>query len=169
MIGIAGISSAQGEVQVHERVTPRLTATAEPPSQPVADRNHQASPKLLYKKFLTAQAFFAAVAGATVEQPHDWPGANEGGPGLASRSAPLHFTATLSSVPLAEDGVKVIHRDDTRYRRPGRGNRFKRTGHAVTASWVAHRPDAGRTPPTGSRPRRVEVGRAPHLWSPASC
>ena len=72
MIRIAGISSAQGEI--NERVTPLLTATAEPPSQPVTDPNHQASPKPLYKKFLTTQAFFAAVAGATVEQLEDWPG-----------------------------------------------------------------------------------------------
>ena len=72
MIRIAGISSAQGEV--NERVTPLQTATAESPSQPVTDPNHQASPKPLYKKFLTTQAFFAAVSGATVDELPDWPG-----------------------------------------------------------------------------------------------
>ncbi len=55
-------------------------------------------------------------------------------------------------MPLIEDGVNVIHRNDTRYRRQGPGNRFKRTGHAVTASWVAHRhrmPAAPRLPARG--------------------
>ena len=56
MIRIAGISSAQGEV--NERITALPTATAESPSQPVTDPNHQVSPKPLYKKFLTTQAFF---------------------------------------------------------------------------------------------------------------
>jgi len=72
VIRIAGISSAQGEF--NERVTPLPTATAESPSQPVTDPNHRASPKPLYKKFLTTQAFFAAVTGSTVEQLEGWPG-----------------------------------------------------------------------------------------------
>jgi hypothetical protein len=95
--------------------------------------------------------------------------ANEGGSRTSFEKRALHFAGTLSSVPLIEDGVNVIHRDDTRYRRQSPGNRFKRTGHAVTASWVAHRPDAGRTPPIGSRPGRMEVGWSPPLWSPAIC
>ena len=60
IFGDSNRCSAQDEV--NERVTPLLTATAEPPSQPVTDPDHQASPKPLYKKFLTTQAFFAAVA-----------------------------------------------------------------------------------------------------------
>ena len=60
--------------EVNERITALPTATAESPSEPVTDPNHQVSPKPLYKKFLTTQAFFAAVAGATVEQLQDWPG-----------------------------------------------------------------------------------------------
>ena len=96
MIRIAGISSAQGEV--NERVTPLPTATAESPSQPVTDPNHQASPKPFYKRFLTTQAFFAAVAGATVEQLEDWPGQwGRTGTSFEKRAASLYSPVVVGA------------------------------------------------------------------------
>ena len=69
MIGIAGISSAQSEVNA--RVTPLLTATADRrvTRLPIPITRRRQSPCTR-----NAQAFFAALAGATVEHLHDWPG-----------------------------------------------------------------------------------------------
>ena len=63
---------------------------------------------------------------------------------------------------LIEDGVKAIHREDTRYRRLGQGNFFRRMGHVVTDTVTARKPDGSRTvalsmPANGAR----------RAWAPA--
>ena len=120
-------------------------AAVAPQAQPGPDPIPQTPQKPFYKKLFTAQAFLATVPGATVQQLHDWPGEwGKSGAGFEKRAASLYGQFVIGA--LIEDGVKVIHKEDTRYRRRGEGNFFKRTGYAIATTFVARRPDGGNTP-----------------------
>ena len=67
---------------------------------------------------------------------------------------------------LIEDGVRAIHREDTRYRRLGQGNFFKRTGHAIADTVTARRPDDSRTVALSMPANAYGSCAIATLWSP---
>ncbi len=163
LIGIAGICRAQDEVP-GGAIQPQAPAAA-PSNEPVPDPNIQASQKPFYKKLFTAQAFLATVPGAALQQWHDWPG--EWGrtrTGFEKRAASLYGQFVIGA--LIEDGIRAIHHEDTRYRRMGQGNFFRRTGHALTATFVAYKPDGGRTAAYSLVANAYGSWAVATLWSP---
>jgi len=123
-----------------------------PPSPAPDDAIAKASPDpdappprpSFFRRLFSVQAFYATVPGAVLQQVHRWP--EEWGKdrvGFEKRVGSLYGQFVIGM--LIEDGVKAIHPEDTRYRRLGQGNFFKRTGHVITGTILARKPDGGRT------------------------
>jgi hypothetical protein len=100
--------------------------------------------KPLLKRLFSMQALTSTIPGAILQQVHDWP--DEWGRkrlGFEKRLGSLYGQFVVGV--LIEDGVKAIHREDTRYCRLGQGNFFKRMGHVITDTVTARRADGSRT------------------------
>jgi hypothetical protein len=100
--------------------------------------------KPILKRLIGTEALAATVPGAIMRQVRDWP--EEWGrkpAGFEKRLGSLYgqFVAGV----LIESGVKAIHREDTRYRRLGQGNFFRRAGHAIVDTATARKSDGSRT------------------------
>jgi hypothetical protein len=121
--------------------------------------------KPLLKRLFSVQAVTATVPGAILQQVHDWPG--EWGKkrlGFEKRLGSLYGQFVIGV--LIEDGVKAIHREDTRYRRLGQGNFFKRTAHVIADTVTARRPDDSRTVALSMPANAYGSWAIATLWSP---
>jgi hypothetical protein len=121
--------------------------------------------KPILKRLFSWQAVGATVPGAILQQVHNWP--DEWGKkraGFEKRVGSLYGQFVLGV--LIEDGVKAIHPEDTRYRRLGDGNFFKRTGHVVVGTMTAHKPDGGLTPAWSLPANAYGSWAIATLWSP---
>jgi len=67
---------------------------------------------------------------------------------------------------LIEDGIKQIHFEDTRYVRLGKGNFFRRTGHAVADTFSAGDGRGGRTMAFSTLGNAYGSWAIATLWSP---
>lgn len=97
-----------------------------------------------FKRLFSLEAIGATLPGAALQQIHNWP--DEWGKhraGFEKRVASLYGQFVIGV--LIEDGVKAIHKEDTRYRRSGQGNFFRRTGHVIARTVTARNPSGGRT------------------------
>jgi hypothetical protein len=117
------------------------------------------------KRLFSIAALTSTLPGAISQQMHDWP--NEWGRkrlGFEKRLGSLYgqFVAGV----LIEEGVKTIHREDTRYRRLGQGNFFKRSGHAIADTVTARRPDGSRTVALSVPANAYGSWAIATLWSP---
>jgi len=151
---LAGVCSAQDATPAasDSPQSPDLTAAAPPQ-------------KHFYNKIFTLQALYSTVPSALVQQLHDWP--DEWGTkraGFEKRVASLYGQFVIGA--LIEDGVKAVHPEDTRYRRLGKGNFFRRTGHAVTGTLFARKPDGTRTPALSLVANSYGSWAIATLWSP---
>lgn len=160
-MGFAGTCFA-GDDLSPEALQPTAPAAAE--AQLAAAPNSQQQ-KPFYKKVFTFQAFVATVPGAAVQTLHDWPG-EWGGKraGFEKRAASLYGQFVIGA--LIEDGVKIIHKEDTRYRRLSQGSFFKRTSHAVITTFVARKPDGSGTPAYSLLANAYGSWAIATLWSP---
>ena len=140
-----------------------------PQSQPADAAAPAVSPvqphKPLLKYLFSLEALTATVPGAIMQQVHDWP--DEWGRkrlGFEKRLGSLYGQFVIGV--LIEDGVKAIHREDTRYRRLGRGNFFKRTGHVIAETVTARKPDGSRTVALSMPANAYGSWAIATLWSP---
>ena len=136
---------------------PPDAAAAAAPSTPL----HQP----ILKRLFSVAAVTSTVPGAILQQVHDWPG--EWGRkrlGFEKRLGSLYGQFVIGV--LIEDGVKAIHREDTRYRRLGQGNFFKRTGHVITDTVTARKPDGSRTEAFSMPANAYGSWAIATLWSP---
>jgi hypothetical protein len=104
----------------------------------------QEQEKSFLQRAFSLEAVTATVPGAVIQQFHDWP--EEWGKrrdGLGKRAASLYGQFVVGVA--IEDGVKAIHHEDTKYRRLGKGNFFKRTAHVITDTVTARKEDGTRT------------------------
>ena len=140
------------------------------PDAKPADATAKAAPSIpphkpILERLFSMQALTATVPGAILQQVHDWP--DEWGKkrlGFEKRLGSLYGQFVIGV--LIEDGVKAIHREDTRYRRLGRGNFFKRMGHAITDTVTARQPDGGRTVALSTPANAYGSWAIATLWSP---
>jgi hypothetical protein len=146
------------------------SAQDRPPEAKPADAAAKAAPSIpphkpILKRLFSMQALTATVPGAVLQQVHDWP--NEWGKkrlGFEKRLGSLYGQFVVGV--LIEDGVKAIHREDTRYRRLGQGNFFKRTGHVITDTVTARRSDGSRTVALSMPANAYGSWAIATLWSP---
>jgi len=121
--------------------------------------------KPILKRLFSVQALTATIPGAILQQVHDWP--DEWGKkrlGFEKRLGSLYGQFVVGV--LIEDGVKAIHREDTRYRRLGQGNFFKRMGHVITDTVTARKPDDSRTVALSMPANAYGSWAIATLWSP---
>ena len=136
------------------------------PEEAVAVAAPEPAPqKPLVKRLFSVEALTATVPGAVLQQVHDWP--DEWGTkraGFEKRLGSLYgqFVAGM----LIEDGVKAIHHEDTRYRRLGQGNFFRRTGHVITDTVTARNSEGARTMAFSMPANAYGSWAVATLWSP---
>ena len=121
--------------------------------------------KPILKRLFSMAALTSTVPGAILQQVHDWP--DEWGKkrlGFEKRLGSLYAQFVVGV--LIEDGVKAIHHEDTRYRRLGKGNFFKRTGHVITDTVTARKPDGSRTVALSMPANAYGSWAIATLWSP---
>jgi len=138
---------------------------AKPADTPVEAVPAPPPPASLLKRLFSVQALTATVPGAILQQVHDWP--DEWGKkrlGFEKRIGSLYGQFVIGV--LIEDGVKAIHHEDTRYRRLGQGNFFRRTGHVITDTVTARRPDGSRTLALSMPANAYGSWAIATLWSP---
>jgi hypothetical protein len=123
------------------------SAPAALPAVTQADPDYPVQPhsfRTFVKRLYSVRAFTSTLPAAVVEQVHNWP--DEWGKdrhGFEKRIASLYGQFVIG-VGL-EETVKAIHYEDTRYRRMGQGNFFRRTAHVITETVAARRQDGSRT------------------------
>jgi hypothetical protein len=121
--------------------------------------------KPILKRLFSVEALTATIPGAVLQQVHDWP--DEWGKkrlGFEKRLGSLYAQFVVGV--LIEDGVKAIHHEDTRYRRLGHGNFFKRMGHVITDTVTAREPDGSRTVALSMPANAYGSWAIATLWSP---
>jgi hypothetical protein len=121
--------------------------------------------KPILKRLFSMEALTSTIPGAILQQVHDWP--DEWGRkrlGFEKRVGSLY--AQFVAGVLIEDGVKAIHHEDTRYRRLGRGNFFKRTAHVITDTVTARKLDGSRTAALSMPANAYGSWALATLWSP---
>jgi len=119
----------------------------------------------ILKRLFSAAALTSTIPGAILQQVHDWP--DEWGRkrlGFEKRLGSLYAQFVVGV--LIEDGVKAIHHEDTRYRRLGKGNFFKRTGHVITDTVTARKSDGSRTVALSMPANAYGSWALATLWSP---
>jgi hypothetical protein len=137
------------------------TVTAEPKPVPPADDVH----KPFYKRMFSLEAVAATVPGSVIEQLDGWPGEwRRTRSGFEKRLGSLYGQFVLGA--LFEDGVKAIHAEDTRYRRLGKGNVFKRTGYVIAGTVAARKPGGGHTIAWSMAANAYGSWAVATLWSP---
>jgi hypothetical protein len=135
-----------------------------------ADATAKAAPSVplhqpILKRLFSMAALTSTVPGAILQQVHDWP--DEWGRkrlGFEKRLGSLYGQFVVGV--LIEDGVKAIHQEDTRYRRLGQGNVFKRTAHVITDTVTARKPDGSRTAALSMVANDYGSWAIATLWSP---
>ena len=140
------------------------------PEAKTADATATAAPstplhKPILKRLFSMEALTATIPGAILQQVHDWP--DEWGRkrlGFEKRLGSLYAQFVVGV--LIEDGVKAIHHEDTRYRRLGQGNFFKRTGHVITDTVTARKADGSRTIALSTPANAYGSWAIATLWSP---
>jgi hypothetical protein len=121
--------------------------------------------KPFFKRWVSLQALESTIPAAVLQQVHDWP--EEWGKkrsGFEKRLGSLYGQFAVGV--LIEDGVKAIHAEDTRYRRLGQGNFFKRTAHVITDTVTARRADGSRTMAWSVPANAYGSWAIATLWSP---
>ncbi|MFY9725218.1 MAG: hypothetical protein WAJ87_06965 [Bryobacteraceae bacterium] len=143
---------------------PASVVPAGTPAQP--DSSVQVhSFRTFVKRLYSVRALTSTLPAALVEQVHDWP--DQWGKdrlGFEKRIASLYGQFVIG-VGL-EETVKAIHYEDTRYRRLGHGNFFRRTAHAITDTVTARRQDGSRTPAWSLAAYAYGSWGIATLWSP---
>jgi hypothetical protein len=121
--------------------------------------------KPFFKRWVSLEALESTVPAALLQQVHNWPEEwGERRSGFEKRVASLYGQFAVGV--LIEDGVKVIHPEDTRYRRLGQGNFFKRTAHVITGTVTARKPDGSRTMAFSMPANAYGSWAIATLWSP---
>lgn len=142
-VAAAAICSAQerAAAPVPEASAPPAAAPADTTTDfPVEAHNFGTFVKRLY----AVRAVTSTLPAAAVEQVRVWP--DEWGcerRGFGKRIASLYGQYAIGVG--FEETAKAIHYEDTRYRRLGKGNFFRRTGYVVANTVTARRQDGSRT------------------------
>ena len=132
------------------------TATAAPSTPP---------PKPILKRLFSTAALTSTIPGAILQQVHDWP--DEWGKsrlGFEKRVGSLYGQFVVGV--LIEDGVKALHHENTRYRRLGQGDFFKRTAHVIVNTVTARGSDGRRTVALSMPANAYGSWAIATLWSP---
>lgn len=121
--------------------------------------------KPLLKRLISVEAVTSTLPGAVIQQVHDWPAQwGRDRLGFEKRVGSLYGQFVVGV--LIEDGVKSIHHEDTKYRRRGYGNFFRRTGYVIVHTVLA-RNDRGNLTMAYSMPANAYGSWAiATLWSP---
>jgi len=154
---------------------PLAPAAEEASSQPAPEAAAQPVPpesavqvhsfRTFLKRLYSVRALTSTLPAAVVEQAHDWPDEwGEDRLGFEKRLASLYGQFVIG-VGL-EETVKAIHYEDTRYRRLGQGNFFRRTAHVITDTVTARRQDGSRTPAWSLAANAYGSWGIATLWSP---
>ena len=100
--------------------------------------------RTFFKRLYRVRALTSTLPAALVEQARDWPEEwGEDRRGFEKRVASLYGQYAIG-VGL-EETVKAIHYEDTRYRRLGHGNFFRRAAYVAANTVTARRQDGSRT------------------------
>jgi hypothetical protein len=138
-------------------------ATELAPNHPPA---YQPAPrKPFFKRWFSVEAAGATLPSAILQQIHDWPAQwGKDRLGFEKRVGSLYGQFVVGVT--IEDAVKLIHKEDTHYRRLGDGNFFKRTAHVITGTVTARTPDGGRTVAWALPANAYGSWAVATLWSP---
>jgi len=151
----------QPAAPVADASAPAASAAQADPDYPVQTHSFRTFVKRLY----SVRALTSTLPAAVVEQVHNWP--DEWGKdrdGFEKRIASLYGQFVIG-VGL-EETVKAIHYEDTRYRRLGHGNFFRRTAHVITNTVTARRQDGSRTMAWSLAANAYGSWGIATLWSP---
>lgn len=119
-----------------------------------------------FKRWFSLEAVGATVPGAVLKQVMGWPEAwGRTRPGFEKRAGSLYAQFVIGTS--IEDGVKVLHKEDTRYRRLGKGSLFRRTRHGIAGAVTAGKPGGGRTVAWSLAANAYGSSAIATLWSPA--
>jgi len=159
----ASVCLAQDEASAPTAIAPAKPDAVVPSG--LATQDKQPYHKPFFKRLFTLQAFTATVPGAVLQQVHNWP--DEWGRkriGFEKRVGSLYGQFVIGA--MIEDGVHAVHKEDTRYRRLGHGNFFKRTAHVVADTVTARSPEGGRTMAYSLPANAYGSWAIATLWSP---
>jgi len=158
MIGVLALTGAmacraQDPAPQAKPDTAAETAPSTPPKESILSR------------LFSVQAVTSTLPGAILQQVHDWPDQwGKSRLGFEKRVGSLYGQFVVGV--LIEDGVKALHHEDTRYRRMGQGNFFKRTAHVIVNTVTARRPDGRRTVAFSMPANAYGSWAIATLWSP---
>lgn len=139
---------------------PALAPAGETAEAPAAEGH-----KPFYKRMFSLEAVAATVPGAFIEQVDGWPKQwCRNRAGYEKRLGSLAGQFVIGA--MLEDGVKAIHAEDTRYRRLGKGNVFKRTGYVIAGTVAARTPGGGHCFAWSSAANAYGSWAVATLWSP---
>lgn len=138
------------------------------PAQPASTPQPYHNPRRFVesvKRLFSVEAITSTLPGAALEQLHDWPGEwGKHGSGFAKRVGSLYAQFVIGVG--IEDGVKAVDHEDTHFNRLGHGNFFRRTGHVVTGTLLARKPDGRRIPAWSIAASSYGSWGIATLWSP---
>ena len=166
------LAAACAVADCHGQEQPAAVADASAPAPPPSavpgqpDSTVQThSFRTFVKRLYSVRALTSTLPAAVVEQAHDWP--DEWGKhrlGFEKRVASLYGQFVIGVG--FEEIIKAIHYEDTRYRRLGHGNFFRRTAHVITDTVTARRQDGSRTPAWSLAANAYGSWGIATLWSP---
>ena len=163
MVLTTGVVCLAQEIAAPAATDPVEVKVAAP--ETVAPATPAVKQKTFLKRMFSVQAVTATVPGAILQQFHDWP--EEWGrrrDGFEKRVGSLYGQFVIGVA--IEDTVKVIHHEDTTYRRLGHGNFFQRTAHVITDTVTARKPDGSRTMAYSLPANAYGSWAIATLWSP---
>lgn len=159
-LAAGGVCRAQDPAPAAAEPEPAAEAAEAKPASPAFQES-----KPFYKRMFSLEAVAATVPGSIIEQVDGWPKEwRRTQPGFEKRLGSLAGQFVIGA--LLEDGVKAIHAEDTRYRRVGKGNVFKRTGYVIAGTVAARRPDGGHSFAWSSAANAYGSWAVATLWSP---
>jgi hypothetical protein len=136
-------------------VAPAVTTATDPP-----DRG-------FWRDLISPRALLATAPGTILDQLHEFPKEwGDGVPAAEKRAASLYGQFVIGD--LIERGVKAIDKENTRYRRRGEGNFFRRMDHIIVFTVVARKPEGGYTPAYSTLANDYGSWAIATLWSPHS-
>ena len=135
-------------------------------TQPDSNGSARQIPRRFYRNLFTWQAVSATLPAAAVEQLHDWPEEwGQTGSGFGKRAASLFAQFVIGNA--IEDGVQLVHPQDTAYHRAGAGNFFKRFGHVAVGTVVTRKAGGGHEVAYSRLANAYGSWAIATLWSPS--
>jgi hypothetical protein len=163
---VDGVARAQDVAATEQPKTEQPADPVTPPPVTPAVSPSNSAFSGFFKDLISPRALLATAPGTALDQIHEFP--KEWGTGVRAaekRAASLYGQFVIGDI--IERGVKAIDKENTRYRRLGRGNFFRRFEHAVAFTVVARTPN-GFSPAYSTLANDYGSWAIATLWSPRS-